>query len=459
MVFIYAAYRNKRVPEKHKLFGPHHRAAMVAAVPLLNKIVHITPRVRSVKPVLNLTNQTGGSIERMTEEQPGLAEAAGVLTELIMRAGATKSSRIRVHPGADQYVVQFILDGVLHNVEALETELAQQVLYCAAEIAQISRDGKLRKGTATVHADLPGSGDVPISFSVGAAGGRPSLAVDLPDWTGDIYKGGLEALGMHDAIIKRVKAAVDQGRGALLLSGPGRSGKTTSLLAAAGTVDVFTNDIMLIDKEGKRNIEQIRQTRLPADKSFAEFFADIEREGPNVILFDEIEDAEQAGPLMRFASAEGLLLTGVRAPDAPEALVYLAQLAGSSDFVDAATCVLSQRLIRKLCTSCREEVEPNPALLQKLSINPEEPGVWYRPIGCETCLNSGYLGRTALFGMLILTDPVKDALRTEGATPADIRRAAGKAAFRTMYQDGISKVTAGITTLEEVRRVLKSEQR
>jgi general secretion pathway protein E len=110
---------------------------------------------------------------------------------------------------------------------------------------------------------------------------------------------------------------------------------------------------------------------------------------------------------------------------------------------------------RKLCVNCREPVEPDPGTLAKLKIGAEHAGPWYAPVGCEACLNTGYRGRTGIFGMLILTDPVKSVLRQDGATPEALRKAAGEAALRTMYQDGIGKVVAGITTLSEIQRVLQ----
>jgi general secretion pathway protein E len=375
---------------------------------------------------------------------------------MIMRAGASRASSIRFQPAAEQYVAQFVLDGVLHNVEGLEPELGQQIVAVSASLAGLAEGGRMKRGTARITAELPGLGQTPIDVQIAATAGKPSLALSMPDWTRDLYKGGLEALGMHESIVKRVKAAVDQGRGALVVCGPPGSGKTTTWLAVVSQIDIFTTDVALLEQGPRHSIENVRVWSVPSDRPFDEFYREVLREGPHALMLDDIGSREQAASLLGFGAEHGLAIGVVEAPDAPDGLVHLQALSGDGDLVSqSASCVLAQRLVRKLCADCREEVEPNPALLQRLGLDPEDPGTWHRPVGCETCLKSGYIGQTAIFGMLIMTDPVKEALKTGKPTANAVRNAAGKAAFRTMYQDGIAKVTSGITTLDEVRRVLK----
>jgi general secretion pathway protein E len=378
------------------------------------------------------------------------------LIEFVLRAGATKSRSIRVQPAGEQFVVQFLMDGLLHNVEAFETELGNQILALTADLAGLAQAGRMRQGTAELLADLPGMGQANVGVRIAAAAGKPILQLSLPDWTYDLYRGGLEPLGVHEAIIKRMKATLGQNRGALVVCGPPGSGRTTTVLGLAGTIDAFTTDIAVLGLAGQHMLEHVRDWDIPTDRSFSDFYTELLREGPGALVLDSLDDAERTQKAFQFACEEGLTVGCLKAADAPHALALLVKLTGAPDLVNrAVTCVVPQRLVRRLCVDCREEVEPNPALLQKLGIAPEEPGTWYRPVGCEACLNCGYHGLTGLFGMLILTEPVKEALRDPKVTPEAIRDAAGKAAFRTMYQDGIAKVTAGVTTLEEVRRVLK----
>jgi type II secretory ATPase GspE/PulE/Tfp pilus assembly ATPase PilB-like protein len=452
----YVTVRNKRVPEQHKLFGRHHRAALLSKLPGVKEVAVALPRARRESMSLPMTGPRGESLEQVLEATPALEDGASVLAEMVMRAGATRTRKVRFQPAGEQYVVQFILDGVLHNVEGLEPDLAQQTLAVAAALSGLAEGGRMKRGTATVTTEMPGLGETPVEVQLAATGGKPSLVLSLPDWTYDLYKGGLEALGMHESIVKRVKAAVDQGHGTIVVCGPGGSGKTTTWLGIVGQIDVFTTDIVLLEHGKTHDIESVRSSRVPSDSPFEDFYREILREGPNAFMLDDVASQPQATALLDFGSEHGLSVGVVDAPDAPDGLVKLRLLAGSGELTaGSASCILTQRLVRKLCTNCREEVEPNPALLQKLQLDPEEPGIWHRPVGCEACLQSGYIGQTAIFGMLILTDPVKEQLMVERPTANAVRTAAGKAAFRTMYQDGIAKVTSGITTLEEIRRVLK----
>jgi general secretion pathway protein E len=456
----YIVMRNQVVPESFKFLGREHRARLLSQVPGLGKLMGAAPRLRPVHVSLSLTNAAGGSLQQVAEQQQELSDGAGLVADLLVRAGATHAQKVRLQPSGEQYFVQFLLDAVLHNVEAVDPALAQQAVVAVAQLASLSSEGRMRQGTAKLFSDLPGHGQVEVEVQVASAEGKPVLVLGLPDWTADLYRSGLVSLGMHDAIVKRVKAALDQRKGALFVCGPPGSGKTTTLYSIIGALDIFTTEVAFVGKRAQHSIEQVRHWSLSEGRSFAEVFVDIVRETPHIIALGDLETAEQARSLLGYASDEGMTMTALRAEDAPEGLVTVLKLANDVALVrDSVVCVLSQRLVRKLCTNCREQVEPNPALLAKLKIGPEEAGVWYRPVGCEACLGTGYHGRTGIFGMLILTDPVKDALAQTGVSPGAIRQAAGKAAFRTLYQDGLSKVTAGITTLEEVRRVLKSSRK
>ena len=202
----------------------------------------------------------------------------------------------------------------------------------------------------------------------------------------------------------------------------------------------------------------MRRWTIPQEGSFKKFHESVLREAPNVLLFSELETPEQVQCALSFAVEHGRTVASLAARSAPHGLLRLTRAAADVSLVTrSVTCVLSQQLVRMLCTECRQPVEPNPNLLARLRISPDDPGTWYRPGGCDSCLGTGYHGRTAIFAMLILTDPVMRVLAKEDATAADIRTAAGTLALRTLYQDGISKVTGGITTMEEVRRVLKNE--
>jgi general secretion pathway protein E len=454
--FVYVGQRNKVVPERHKLFGAHHRAELWGKVPGLGKVAALKPRLRAPAVSVPLNNAEGRLLHDLVEEQPSLREAADFLSDVILRAGATRSSRASLVPGEGQYTTQFLMDGVPANVEGVAPELSQQILGCVSQFAGLVKGGRIRPGSSRIHAELPGQGRTEIGVQVTAPGGRPMLMLTFPDWTVDLYKSGLEALGVHEAVARRLKVALGQKNSAIVFCGGPGTGKTTTLYATLGIVDIFTTDVVALEKREEHELHHMRRWLIPDDQPFDGFFDAILREGPDAIMFGEIEAPEHAQRLLRFAVDTGQVLTTMKSQDAPDCLVRLAKFSGKPSLVmDTVSCLVGQRLVRRLCTDCREEVEPNPELLKRLDISLAEPGKWYRPVGCEACLNSGYRGRIGVFSMLILTDPVKEVLSSADVTAVGVSRAAGGTAFRTMYQDGISKVAAGVTTLDEVRRVLR----
>jgi len=456
---IYIVHRNQRVPEQHKYLGAHHRAEIVSRIPVINKIAAFQPRFQLGTDTLPLSNEDGMVLSDFTAEQPSLSRAAGLVTDIVLRAGAIGSPKARILAVGEQYMAQFLLDGMLQNVEAFTPEIGQQILGLVSQFTGLSAQGRMRQGSSSLYAELPGHGKTAIGVQIAASGGKPLLLLSFPDWNADLYKSGLEALGMHEAVVKRLRVALGQKSGTVLFCSDPGMGKTTTLYGAIGAIDIFTTDVFVVEHKEEHPLEQVRRWQIPRDQGFDQFFQVMLRESPNVIVLGDLEDADQARNLLQFGAQEGQCLTTIRSPDGPNGLAKLVQLVQDPKVVTASvTCVIGQRLVRKLCTNCREQVEPNPALLRKLDVDPGQPGTWYRPVGCEACLNAGYRGRIGMFSMLIVTDPVKRAIESGKATPADIRQAAGKTAFRTMYQDGISKVTAGVTTLDEVRRVLGANQ-
>jgi len=452
---VYIVKRNEHVPEQHRLFGAQHMARIFGGIPVLNKLATLGAGATRERMAVPLVNQAGKYLSELLEEQPAYAQPVAILADLVVRAYTTQTRKVRFVATGDHYVSQFLMDGVVHNVESVEGELGQQVMACASLFLGLTSEGRLRQGSSKITAEMAGGEKAEIGAQIVAVEGKPALVLNFPNWTADLHKKGLEALGVHPAVLKRLQTAATQQRGAIVVCGPPGSGKTTTLYGITGLIDIFTTDVLAVEKTAEYDLESIRRWPLPQERTITDVFPEILREGPQAIMFGEIESADAASLLLKYAVEEGLALTTMRAPDAAAALLALKKMTGDGDLVGrAVSCVICQRLVRKLCRNCREEVEPNPALIAKLKLNPEEPGLWYRPVGCAACLDSGFRGQTGIFEMLIVTEPVSKAI-AGAASASAIRKAAGDGALRSMYQDGLTKVTAGITTLEEIRRVLK----
>ena len=241
----------------------------------------------------------------------------------------------------------------------------------------------------------------------------------------------------------------------LLLSSPPRSGVSTTLHAIATKLDVFTADVVEICDNLEFELDQIQQVELnpSAGVTFSEALARMRREEADVVIRDGLLDLQAATRLFEWAAEEILLLASVEANDTGDALVRLLDMGLDPDYLaDSLVCVVNQRLVRKLCESCREPFQPGPALLKKLKIVPAEDETWFKAVGCDRCLDTGYLGRTGIFELLDVGSPLKAALRSGRAEPDALRKAGGKEALTGLLPSGIAKVRAGLTSIEEVRK-------
>jgi len=455
---LYVARRNQFVPERHKLFGPHHRAELLSRIPLLGRLSDYRPAFTAEADVV-LTSGAGESLEAIVAGQPSFAGAADILRQLLSRAAATETRTVRILPHNGQYTAQLVIDAVPQSLATYEEEVGRQIIACASLLLGLSSEGRLRQGSSEFYAELPASGTVDVQARIKSVRQKPALVLDFPDWTPGLFKHGLGTLGMHDALVKRLSTAVEQEKGSIIVSGRPGSGRTTTLYGLIGLIDIFTTDVLALEVEQEHELEGVRHWPLPKDRPFQEVLEEVLREGPDTIVFGDLETPEQAKPLLKFGAQDGKLLTTLKSDSPAQALIHLCRMTGSANLVaQSVVCVVAQKLVRRLCPDCKEPFEPDPQFLQRLELDPSESGTWFRPVGCHNCLNTGYRGRIGLYSMLIVTDRVREALQQPDASPSTILAGAGKAAFRSLQQDGLSKVAAGVTTLEEVRRVLKGSK-
>jgi type II secretory ATPase GspE/PulE/Tfp pilus assembly ATPase PilB-like protein len=394
-------------------------------------------------------------MEDFVAGHPELAEAARWLADLIERASLARARAVRVEPVGAEHVVRFNLDGVFRNTDSMPAELGQALLRCAARFP----GGKGGAGAAggPMTALLRGEEKVEVAARAIKGSKGPVLVLSFPDWTRKLYKGGLSALGMHPSMAEKLAQATRNPGSAVIISGPPGSGRTSTLHAALSQIDIYTTNIITLERKIEHELEQVvrHEVDMESAETFQKALADVLREEPHVIAVDELTTARQGAPLFAYAAGGGRLLAAMQVEDSGQAVQRLL-LGGDAELVSKALiCVLNQRLLRKLCEHCKEPTEPNRRLLGKLEIDPRRPGTWFKPVGCERCMNVGYWGRTAIFEFLLVNDVVRKVISGGNPSAEAIRRAAGKEGLRSLFSDGVLKVRQGITTIEEVQRVLR----
>jgi type II secretory ATPase GspE/PulE/Tfp pilus assembly ATPase PilB-like protein len=266
---------------------------------------------------------------------------------------------------------------------------------------------------------------------------------------------GLEELGMAPDTLAAFRMLAARPHGLLLATGPTGSGKTTTLYAALALRDAQTEKIITVEDPVEYHLEGV--TQMPVNRkagvTFPTALRSILRQDPDVLMVGEMRDPETAEIAAQAAMTGHLVFSTLHTNDAIGAITRLTDLE-IEPYIVAATldAVLAQRLVRRVCSECRERHRPDPASVALLAHQPIGNVTLNRGKGCGACRDTGYRGRTGIFELLTITDELKHAITRE-REPAELRELARSQGMKTLREDGWAKVQAGITTVEEVLRV------
>ncbi|HEV3472683.1 MAG TPA: GspE/PulE family protein, partial [Actinomycetota bacterium] len=269
----------------------------------------------------------------------------------------------------------------------------------------------------------------------------------------------LEDLGFSAANFKRFESAYTKPYGMILVTGPTGSGKSTTLYATLNILNRPEVNVITVEDPVEYQLPGVNQvqTNVKAGLTFASALRSILRSDPDIVLIGEIRDRETAQIAIEAALTGHLVLSTLHTNDAPSALTRLVEM-GIEPFLVASSldAVLAQRLARKLCERCKEPYAPTPEELRaaRFEFDPEqELPKLFRPVGCTACGNTGYKGRLAIHEVMTVTEDV-ERLVTEHASAEEIGKVARQQGMTLLRQDGMNKVREGITSIEEILRVV-----
>jgi type II secretory ATPase GspE/PulE/Tfp pilus assembly ATPase PilB-like protein len=272
----------------------------------------------------------------------------------------------------------------------------------------------------------------------------------------------LTGLGLPPTDLAAVEGLLRRRNGIVLVTGPTGSGKTTTLYAMINAIRDGSTHIVTVEDPIEYSIPGITQVQVRPDigLTFARALRAILRQDPNVILIGEIRDGETAEIAFRAAMTGHLVLSTLHTNDAPATITRLIDLGVPSYLVAAHTAgVLAQRLVRALCPACRTRGRPPLAHALQLALpaaTADDPA-WWLPAGCPACRGTGYQGRISLFETLIPDRAIREQIGA-GAAEDAVRTAAARAGLVSLLSDGLAKARAGLTTLEELGRVLEPDE-
>ena len=399
---------------------------------------------------------TNEDIERLKD----LASEAPVIRMvnlLISRAVEMRASDIHIEPFERKLKVRYRIDGVLREVDAPPTRLRAAVISRVKLMAKLNiaemrlpQDGRIRLVIRGKEIDLRVS-TVPSMHGesvVLRVLDKGSVALDFP------------TLGFEKQVLKSYLDLLDRPHGILLVTGPTGSGKTTTLYTSLLRLNTGERKILTVEDPIEYQLEGINQVQVKPQigLGFANVLRSFLRQDPDVIMIGEIRDLETAEIAVQAALTGHKVLSTLHANDAATTITRLLDM-GVEDYLLTSTVngVVAQRLVRTLCGDCREPRPVLPEMVEQLQlgrVTGSDPITLYQATGCEHCNGSGYLGRTGLLELLVLSDPIR-RLILRRAEAHEIKQAAVEAGMRTMYQDGVYKILAGTTTLEEVLRVTR----
>ncbi|MCA8951534.1 MAG: type II/IV secretion system protein [Planctomycetes bacterium] len=412
----------------------------------------------------------GGAGPRDQGPRRGAGEAAAegedapiirLVSKTIDEALEQRASDIHIEPFQQRLRVRYRIDGVLKEISSLEISLHAPMtsrikIMAGLDIAEKRRpqDGRIAFRARTRDGD---SRDIDIRTSVLPGSHGETIVMRLLDKERGLLS--LEALGFEGDDRERFRGIIKRPNGIVLVTGPTGSGKTTTLYAALQELNRPDVKIITAEDPVEFNIRGINQcqVRSPIGLTFARILRAMLRQAPNVVLVGEIRDRETAEIAVQAALTGHLVFSTLHTNDSTSALTRLIDM-GVKPFLVAASvqAVLAQRLVRVLCSQCRQPTEPSATDLRSIGIDPgaATDAKFFRSEGCEVCEQSGYRGRLGVYELLQMDRTMREmTFRGEPATR--LREYAwSSGGMSTLVQDGARKVMAGRTTVSELLRVV-----
>ncbi|MEW6107578.1 MAG: GspE/PulE family protein [Nitrospirota bacterium] len=378
-----------------------------------------------------------------------------IVDRILIEAVEEGVSDIHIEPREDALTVRFRVDGILHEYLSYPIKMHPGIVSRTKILSSldISERQKPQDGRIQVKID---NKEIDIRVST------------LPTYYGEkvvmrllnraSVRVRIEELGFSERNFSAFQELIKEPYGIILVTGPTGSGKTTTLYAALNEINSVGKNIITVEDPVEYQLPIINQVQinLKKDLTFANALRSILRQDPDIIMIGEIRDPETASIAAESALTGHLVFSTLHTNDAPSSITRLTDM-GVEPFLLSPSLlgIIAQRLVRKICTDCKEEYSPALQELGAVGLStPVENLKFYKGIGCDNCSHSGYKGRTGIHEILVVDERIRELI-THRASADVIRQEASRKGFKDMRFDGLKKVISGMTTVEELLRVTR----
>ncbi len=411
-----------------------------------------TIQEESIDDLAGLVNETEDLLDVANK-----APIIKLVNMVLFQALKMRTSDIHLQPFEDRLQIRFRIDGVLYDQEAVPKKVQEAV------ISRVKVMGKMdiaerripQDGRATIKI---GDSEVDVRISSVPTNQGERIVMRLLDKTTNVYK--LDEIGLSGDHLRSVRRFSQLAHGIVFVTGPTGSGKTTTLYGMLSEINSAEKNVITIEDPIEYHLAGISQIQVSNKKglTFAAGLRSLLRQDPDIMMVGEVRDEETARIAIQAALTGHLVLSTLHTNDSAGAVTRMLDI-GIEPYLVASSLigVIAQRLIRVICKECKVAIDPTPddiALMQevKMKVSDLPGGKLMKGRGCDACFNTGYTGRTAIYEILKITDEVREHV-VNRASASLIKQAALRGGLITLRGDGLAKVKAGVSTLEEVLRV------
>lgn len=458
----YIVERNSKVPENAKVLTRDHiKRVMIRKLALLGiRIGGSGDEDSTIGPDIKFVGKTStGRLDESRTRQVENSRGFMAAKELVYDALIRRATDIHMEPREDAMNVRMRIDGVMYPVEPFDRALGDAVVNIFKVLGAMDITEKRRSLDGSFRAISEGR-DIDFRVATQGTRGGEKLSLRILDQSASVAT--ITDLGFRKNLQESLLSIVSQPHGMMLVCGPTGAGKSTTLYAALKSIDAYQHNIITVEDPVEYQMDNITQIEInaKAGQTFASSLRSILRQDPDIIMVGEIRDKETAQIACQAANTGHMVFSTVHANDSITALYRMIDL-GVEPFLFSSSVsgILAQRLARRLCASCKEPYRPKAEFLRQANLPPDRIEKFFRPPKnsdeeCPSCGGLGYRGRVGVFEFLEISGKIQELIRDTGGL-SQLKSEARKNGMLYMQEEGLRLVVKGVTSIEELLRVVK----